>query len=98
SSLFMFFNIDYSINDLKTQSNASDVVLTKKYSASNPVYKYGKTDDKGNIILTPITKDVTISNYSYNSALPINDASGFANNVIFPYSTNDFTNPDVNAN
>ncbi|MEG2342474.1 MAG: hypothetical protein RSB95_05105, partial [Bacilli bacterium] len=40
SSLFMFFNIDYSINDLKTQSNASDVVLTKKYSVSTPIYKY----------------------------------------------------------
>ncbi|MEG2342440.1 MAG: hypothetical protein RSB95_04935, partial [Bacilli bacterium] len=93
----MFFNIDYSINDLKTQSNASDVVLTKKYSNSNPIYKYEHKDENGNLFLKTFSRNVTVSNYSYNSTLPINDASGFANNVIFPYSTDDFKNIKINS-
>lgn len=89
STLFMFFNIDYSLTDLQTKSNASNVVVEKKYSTSNPVYNY-----QDSLNIAPISKSVFVSNYVYNASLPSVDATGFANNLIFPYDTLDFTNAD----
>lgn len=90
STLFMYFNIDYSLKNIRNNGNSSSVILEKKYNVSNPVYDYQTNADK------PTLKDVYTSNYMLDYNVNWTDANGFANNVIFPYQAADFKNPNVN--
>lgn len=82
SALYINSNIGDSLSKVRTEGNASNVIVDKKYDDSYVDYIYDtKSDDTPN--------KYVISNYKY-------DPNVIDNNIIFPYSTSDFAGPNVN--
>ncbi|MEG0879283.1 MAG: ABC transporter permease [Malacoplasma sp.] len=81
SGLYINSNISTSLNTIRSEGNASDVIIEKKYDDSNFAFTYDTKPDG--------ESEQYISNYKY-------DSTNVNNNIIFPYSSSDFTNAKVN--
>lgn len=83
SLLYLNTNTQNSINNLNTYGNSANLNVEQSYELEKPQYIVDKY-----AIAIPTKKLVPISNLKYVNG---------QKNVIFPYSTSDFSNPNVNT-
>lgn len=94
SALYINSNIDDSLTKIRTQGNSSNVIVNKKYNDEYVDYIYDTSPDKTNVLNSSTgiaggAPSLYVSNYKY-------DLQNVDNNIIFPYSTSDFSGPNVN--
>lgn len=83
SLLYLNTNTQNSINNLNSYGNSANLNVEQSYDLNKPIYEIDTYS-----ITKPIKKTIPVSNLKYVTG---------EKNIIFPYSSSDFSNPNVNS-